>query len=165
MSEDKTKESCCEDTKQKDCCKDGVAKVGSTVKVNYVGKLEDGTIFDEAKLHKGPLKFKVGDNKFLPEFENGVIGLKAGEKKTITIKSENAYGQRQEKLLQKIGKDRLPKDVEPKVGQSLIARNEKNEEIVVIVTEVGEKDITIDMNHPLAGKELIFEIELLEIVK
>ena len=143
--------------------KELIAKKGDTVKINYVGKLEDGTIFDESKLHDGPLEFKVGDKKLLPEFENAVVGMTVGQTKTITIKSDDAYGARKEELVQKVNRNQLPADMEPKIGQQLRAKRDDDNEIIVTVVGIDETEITIDVTHPLAGKDLAFDIELLEI--
>ena len=141
-----------------------VAKLEDSVKVNYIGKLEDGTIFDESKLHGGPLEFKIGEKKFLPEFEDAIIGMKVGEKKEVNIKAENAYGERKEELVQQVPRTQLPADLEPKVGQSLRAKRENGDEIIVTIIGVKDDEVTIDVNHPLAGKDLVFELELVEIV-
>lgn len=140
-----------------------IAKEGSFVKVEYVGKLKDGTIFDESKNHGGPLEFVIGDKKLLPNFENSIIGMKQGEEKTITIESEKAYGPYRNELVQKVEKIKLPEDMNPEAGQLLRATQKDGSIIEVLVTEVGEKEITIDINHPLAGKDLIFEIKIVEV--
>ena len=141
------------------------AKEFSKVKVDYVGKLKDGSIFDESKNHGGPLEFVIGSRKLLPDFENAIIGMKEGEEKTITIEAEKAYGQHKKDLVQKIEKARLPENIKPEAGQFLQATQKNGEVIEVLITEVGETDITIDVNHPLAGKDIIFDLKLVEIVE
>ena len=142
-----------------------IAKEFSKVKVDYVGKLKDGSIFDESKNHGGPLEFVIGSRKLLPDFENAIIGMKEGEEKTITIEAEKAYGQHKKELVQKIEKSRLPENIKPEAGQFLQATQKSGEVVEVLITEVGETDITIDVNHPLAGKDILFDLKLVEIVE
>ena len=140
-----------------------VAKQGDSVTIKYVGKLEDGTVFDASEHHGNNLEFIIGEKKLLPEFENSIIGMEVGQTKTIEIKSENAYGQRKEELVQKIDKKQLPEGLDVKVGQKLRAKHDTGDEIVVDVIDVADDTITIDVNHPLAGKDLTFDITLEEI--
>lgn len=140
------------------------AKLDDTVKVNYIGKLEDGKIFDESKLHGKPLEFKIGGKKLLPEFEDAIIGMKVGEKKEVNIKAENAYGEHKKELIQQVPRAQLPADLKPKVGQKLHAKSENGNVVIATIVNVKDDEITIDINHPLASKDLIFELELVEIV-
>jgi len=143
---------------------DKVAQKGDKVKIDYAGKLSDGTIFDESKNHGGPLEFVIGDKKLLPDFEDAAIGMKVGEEKTITIPSEKAYGQRKEELIQKVDRKNLPENMEPAVGQQLKAKQQNGDEIIVTVVGVEDDKVTIDINHPLAGQDLVFNITLVEIL-
>jgi peptidylprolyl isomerase len=141
-----------------------VAKTGDTVKVHYTGKLADGTVFDSS-VNREPLEFTIGDGKLIPGFDRAVNGMKVGEKTTVTIPAEEAYGPRYDQLVQIVNKTDLPPELNPEVGQHLEAVQQDGNVINVTVTNVDENSITIDANHPLAGKELIFELELVEIVK
>jgi len=132
---------------------------GSKVKVHYTGKLEDNNIFDSS-VEREPLEFVVGEGKLIPGFENGIMGLNTGDKKTIEIESEEAYGQIREELISEVPKENLPEGVE--VGAMLQAQTEQGP-INVTVTEIGETTAKVDANHPLAGKKLIFELEVMEV--
>jgi peptidylprolyl isomerase len=141
-----------------------VAKTGDTVKVHYTGKLADGTVFDSS-VNREPLEFTIGDGKLIPGFDRAVNGMKVGEKTTVNIPAEEAYGPRYDQLVQIVNRTDLPPELNPEVGQHLEAVQQDGNVINVTVTNVDENSITIDANHPLAGKELIFELELVEIVK
>ncbi|NIP32092.1 MAG: peptidylprolyl isomerase [Candidatus Dadabacteria bacterium] len=138
------------------------AKDGSTVKVHYIGKLEDGTVFDNSN-GGDPLHFTIGKNQVIKGFEDGVIGLEVGEKTTINIDHENAYGPYHEEYLYKIEKSKLPESIKLEVGTPITARNDDGSALQMVIIEVDEDTVTLDANHPLAGKNLIFEIELVHI--
>ncbi|HHE65430.1 MAG TPA: peptidylprolyl isomerase [Bacteroidetes bacterium] len=139
------------------------AKIGDTVRVHYTGKLADGTIFDTSE-DREPLEFKIGDGQLIPGFEQAIVGLKPGESTSVIIPAEDAYGSYDEDLVQQIDRNKLPDDLEPRVGQQLEAIQGDGKRFVVIISEVTDSSVTIDANHPLAGKDLNFEIKLLEIV-
>ncbi len=139
------------------------AKIGDTVKVHYTGRLEDGTVFDSS-LNREPLQFTIGAGELIPGFEESVIGMEVGEKKTVTIPPEKAYGSHLEELVIKIEKERIPEDINPEVGQQLEIKQPDGRTIPVVVTDISETHITLDANHPLAGESLTFDIELVEIV-
>jgi peptidylprolyl isomerase len=139
------------------------AKTGDTVKVHYTGKLDDGTVFDSSE-GREPLEFKIGEGGLIPDFEQAVVGMKPGDSKTIQIASENAYGPYHEEMVIDIERKELPEDLEPKVDQKLQVQQKEGEEFVVTVTEVTETSVKLDGNHPLAGKDLTFDIELTEVV-
>ena len=141
----------------------GKVKNGDTVKIHYTGKLNDGSVFDSSE-GRDPLEFKVGGNMVVPGFENGVIGMKKGDNKTISISPEEAYGERREDQINVVERTQLPEDMEPEVGMALQATGQDGSVIPVAITEVNEKTVTVDANHPLAGKDLIFDLELVEIV-
>jgi len=138
------------------------AKQGNIVAVHYTGKLADGTVFDTS-YSRAPLQVKLGSGKLISGFEKAVIGMNKGEKKTVVIPSAEAYGPRQDKAVVEMERKSLPSNFEPKVGQRLELTQEDDTNVLVTVTAVSEKTITVDANHPLAGKDLTFEIELVSI--
>ena len=133
---------------------------GNTVDVHYTGKLTTGEVFDSSE-GKEPLKFQVGSGQIIPGFEEGLMGKKVGDKVTVNIQPDNAYGQVREDLFVKVPLDKMPGEVE--VGQSLQAVGDDNRPVQVIIKEVNEDHVVIDGNHPLAGKELVFDIEVMAI--
>ncbi|HEV8507836.1 MAG TPA: peptidylprolyl isomerase [Chitinophagaceae bacterium] len=139
------------------------AKKGDKVKVHYHGKLTSGETFDSSA-GREPLEFEIGSGSVIKGFDEGVSGMKVGEKKTINIPVDEAYGQRSEDMLIEFPKDRFPKDMEIKEGMQLMMSNGTGQNIPVIVTEVKDDGVILDANHPLAGEDLIFDIELIEIV-
>ena len=139
------------------------AKKGDKVKVHYHGKLTNGETFDSSA-GREPLEFEVGSGSVIKGFDEGVSGMKVGEKKTINIPVDEAYGERSEDMLIEFPKDRFPKDMEIKEGMQLMMSNGTGQNIPVIVTEVKDDGVILDANHPLAGEDLIFDIELVEIV-
>jgi len=139
------------------------AKVGDTVKVHYTGSLIDGTEFDTSK-NREPMEFKIGAEQVVPGFEQIVIGMQPGETKASTVACDDAYGPRDDKRVLDVDRKSLPPDVEIEVGQVLEMCHEDGARIPVMVADVGDDKVTLDANHPLAGKDLTFEIELLEIV-
>lgn len=138
------------------------AKRGNTVKVHYTGKFEDGTVFDTSK-EKGPLPFTIGEGEVIPGFEEAVIGMAPGESKKIIIPAENAYGPRHEEMVLVVERQHLPEGLDPQVGQQYQIPQSEGQSIVVTVTETSDSSVTLDGNHPLAGKALTFEIELIEV--
>lgn len=139
-----------------------MAKSGDTVKVHYTGKLEDGTVFDTSQ-EREPLEFTIGEGSIIPGFEEAVKGMQVGQSKEVNIPAHQAYGEYREDLLLMIDKAQLPKDLKPEVGQRLQMQQVEGGISIVVVTEVTETTITVDANHPLAGKNLIFEIEVMDI--
>ncbi|MCZ4410723.1 peptidylprolyl isomerase [Cryomorphaceae bacterium 1068] len=137
-------------------------KEKDNVSVHYTGTLSDGEVFDSS-VNREPLSFTVGAGQMIPGFDNAVVGMQIKEKKSVTIPASEAYGEVRPDMVQKISKDQLPPDLNPQVGQQLASQLPSGEQIIVTVAEIGEAEITIDANHPLAGKELTFEIELVEI--
>jgi FKBP-type peptidyl-prolyl cis-trans isomerase 2 len=134
---------------------------GSSVSVNYTGRLEDGTIFDTS-LHEGrtPLTATLGQGQLIPGFENGLMGMAVGEKKTIEIEPTQAYGEVNEGMIQEVPLNQVPEGA--KVGDMLQGQNEYGQ-FQVSVKEVKENSVILDMNHPLAGKKLIFDLEVVSI--
>ena len=141
-----------------------MAQENDTVTVNYTGKLDDGTVFDSS-IGKEPLQFTIGAGQMIPGFEKAVTGMKAGESKTVTIPSEEAYGSYREELVQEVNRDELPPDMEPEVGMILQGSMMNGQVAIFTVTDVSETTVTLDANHPLADQDLTFEIELLEIAQ
>ena len=140
-------------------------KKGDKIKVDYEGKLGDGTIFDTSKHgdHSHPLEFTVGEGKIIKGFDEAVIGMAVGEEKEITLKPEKAYGEKKEDLFKKFQRDKLPKDKEPKPGMVIMLGTPDGKKFPARITEVTEKDVTIDLNHPLSGKTLTFNIKITEV--
>lgn len=138
------------------------AKSGDTVKIHYTGTLKDGTEFDSSA-GREPLQFILGSGKVIPGFENAVEGMAVGDKKTVNIPSEEAYGARREEMVQEFPRTALPDDLEPEEGMALQARNQGGEMINLTITTVNDDSITVDGNHPLAGRALNFDIELVDI--
>lgn len=132
---------------------------GTIVNVHYVGKLTDGSVFDSSE-GRGLLRFEVGSGQIIPGFENALIGKNTGDKITTNITPEEGYGPVMEELLIKVPLDRMPEGIQ--VGQELQASSE-NGTSVVVITEVNEDHAVVDGNHPLAGKDLIFEIEVVSL--
>jgi len=151
------------DTKKADSSiKALTVKIGDKVKIDYEGKLDDGTVFDSSENHGKPLEFKLGSNQVIPGFENAIIGMKKGDKKTINIKPEEAYGSNNPDLIKKIPREDLPEQ-ELKPGMMLMMRLPNGAQFPATIVEVMDNEVSVDFNHPLAGKNLTFEIELVEI--
>jgi len=138
------------------------AKDGDTVKVHYTGTLENGEVFDTSR-EREPLEFKLGEGQLIPGFEKAVIGMAEGDSTKVDIPSDEAYGEAREDLVIKVPKDQLPEDVEPQIGMQLQVNQPNGQPIPVRITEVGEAELTLDANHPLAGKDLSFDIELINV--
>jgi peptidylprolyl isomerase len=140
-------------------------KQGDTVKVNYTGKLNDGTVFDSSD-DREPLEFTLGDGKLIPGFEKAVTGMEQGDSTTVDIPTDEAYGERRDDLELEVAKNELPDNVDPEVGMQLqMQQQEDGQAIPVQITKVEDEKVTLDANHPLAGKDLTFDIELLEVKK
>ncbi len=139
------------------------AKNGDVVKVHYTGTLDDGTEFDSSR-EREPLEFTIGERQLLPGFEDVVIGMAVGESSKVNIPAGEGYGTKQENLIAKIPRDQLPKEIEPKIGLKLQTQTPEGQPFLVTIVELDDKEVTIDANHELAGFDLNFEIELVEIV-
>ncbi len=140
-------------------------KDGDTVKVHYTGTLtEEETVFDSSQ-DREPLEFTLGEGKLIPGFEKAVVGMEEGDETTVEIESGDAYGQRREDLELEVAKSDLPDNIEPEVGMQLqMQQQEDGQAIPVQITAVEDELVKLDANHPLAGKDLTFDIELIEIV-
>ena len=139
------------------------AENGNTVKVHYVGTLDNGTQFDSSK-GKDPLEFTIGSGTLLPKFENAVVGLAPGETTNIKIPAAEGYGLRRDDLVIKIEKAKLPPTIKPEIGMKLQMRTAQGEPMILNVVELLEDAIVVDANHELAGMDLNFDIELVEIL-
>lgn len=137
-------------------------KSGDTVKVHYHGRLTDGTTFDSSE-GRQPLEFQVGSGMVIAGFDQGVTGMSVGEKKTINIPADEAYGQTNPDMVVEFPKAQFPEDMNPEVGMQLNMTNGGGQVIPVTIVEVKEETVLLDANHPLAGKDLVFDLELVEI--
>jgi len=139
-----------------------MAQNGDTVKVHYTGTLDDGSVFDSS-LGREPLEFTLGEGSVIPGFESAVDGMQIGESKTVTIPCNQAYGQRDDSQIIQVPKSQLPENLKPAVGQQLQMQTMEGQVLVVTVIRIDADSITVDANHPLAGQDLTFKIELVEI--
>jgi peptidylprolyl isomerase len=139
------------------------AKQGDTVTVHYTGKLGDGTVFDTSR-SRHPLQFTIGKGQVIVGFEQAINGMNTGESKTVIIPMDNAYGPRREEMIITMERSKLPADLVPQVGQRLELTQMDDQNILVTVMAVTDSMLTLDANHPLSGKDLIFDIELVTIV-
>ena len=137
-------------------------KSDDTVEVHYTGKLTDGQIFDSS-LERKPLEVQLGQGQLIPGFENGLLNMKVNDKKTVNIPFSEAYGEVRKDLFQEIPKTDLPAEITPEKGMGLMAKNPDGSERQLRVAEVRKDSIIIDANHPLAGKDLVFDLELVDI--
>jgi len=138
------------------------AKNGDSVKIHYTGTLEDGTVFDSSA-GRDPLVFTVGGGQVIVGFEEAVLGMIVGDRKKVFIPADKAYGEKNEDLVMEVSRDQVPPDLEPEVGQKLQMGGANGELLVVTVVEVNEAVVILDANPPLAGKDLIFDLELVAI--
>lgn len=139
------------------------AKSGDNVKVHYTGSLEDGTRFDSS-MNREPLQFTLGEGNVIAGFEQAVIGMSPGETKTVTVPSERAYGPRNEEAVQEFPRSAIPAHIDLQIGLQLQAQDSTGQPIILTVASMTEDKVTLDANHPLAGKDLVFELELVEVV-
>jgi peptidylprolyl isomerase len=138
------------------------AKEGDTVKVHYTGTLSDGTVFDSSK-DRDPLEFTIGSQQVIPGFEENVKGMAVGDSKTFTLNPGEAYGDRNDQMMVDVERAQMPEDIDPEVGMMLQVQGQDGSVSHVTITEVTDDKVTLDANHPLAGQDLTFEIELQEI--
>jgi len=139
------------------------AKAGDTVRVHYTGKLEDGTVFDSSE-GQDPLQFTIGEGQVIRGFEDAVTGMVVGEKKSAAIAAEQAYGPHRDELVVMVGRERLPQGLDPRVGQHLSLHQVDGQRFIVTVTDVSPSGVTVDANHELAGKDLLFDLRLVEVL-
>ena len=137
-------------------------KSGDKVKVHYHGKLTNGETFDSSD-GRDPLEFEVGGGMVIRGFDDGVSGMQVGEKKTVNIPFNEAYGPRNPEMIVEFPKDRFPKEMEIEIGMPLMMSGGQGEQFQVVVTQIKDETVMLDANHPLAGQDLVFDIELVEI--
>ncbi|RII28410.1 MAG: peptidylprolyl isomerase [Geobacter sp.] len=163
------------------------AQKGDKVKIDYTGTLEDGTVFDstlegdecehdecdtdecddgdcDCGCESGPMELTIGSGEFFPQIEEALVGMAPGEKKSVTIAAEDAFGDYDETKVFTVPRSDVPADLKPEIGDQLVLANDDDEEIGVTVTGITEDSITFDANHPLAGEDLTFQLELIEIL-
>jgi peptidylprolyl isomerase len=138
------------------------AQNGDSVKVHYTGKLDDGSVFDSST-DRDPLEFQLGQEQLIPGFEKAVVGMEVGQSKTVTIPSDEAYGPHRQELVLVVDRGEFPDEVKPKVGEQLRMRQPDGREFRVLVTDESDDTVTLDGNHPLAGRDLTFDLQLVEI--
>ncbi len=139
------------------------AKEGDVVRVHYTGRLTDGTLFDSSE-GREPLEFTIGAGQMIKGFDSGVLGMAVGDKKTLEITPHDAYGERDEEAVIEFPLSNIPDDMKLETGMQLTLRNQFGQPIPVVVLEVKEEIVVMDANHSLAGKDLVFDIELVEII-
>jgi FKBP-type peptidyl-prolyl cis-trans isomerase 2 len=135
---------------------------GDTIKIDYTGTLDDGSVFDSSANHDQPLEFTVGAGQVIPGFEEAVRGMEPGEEKQFRIEPSEAYGEYDESLAQQVPKNILRSDMQIEEGMMLLVKTPDGQEIPARVTRIGDEEITLDMNHPLAGKALNFSIKVVD---
>lgn len=138
------------------------AKNGDTVEVHYTGKLESGEVFDTSR-SGDPIRIELGASQVIPGFEAAIVGMAVGDSITVTVESGDAYGPAQQELMIAVQRSELPESLDPEVGMQLAMRSQDGEQIPVRITEVTAEAVTLDANHPLAGEDLTFEIDLVSI--
>ena len=142
----------------------GKVKSGDKIRVHYHGKLTSGETFDSST-GREPLEFEVGSGMVIKGFDTGVTGMEVGEKKTITIPFIEAYGPKNPEMVIEMPKDRFPKDLEIAIGMPLSMSDQQGQQFEVTIAEIKEDAVLLDANHPLAGQDLVFDLELVEIVR
>jgi peptidylprolyl isomerase len=138
------------------------AKEGDVVKVHYTGRLDDGSVFDSSE-GREPLEFKVGEGQVIDGFDAAVTGMAIGDKKQVRIEATNAYGEHRDELVQQVERSSMPDDLKLEVGIQLQAQQPDGQVMVLSIVELSDTMVTLDANHPLAGKDLTFDISLVEI--
>jgi FKBP-type peptidyl-prolyl cis-trans isomerase 2 len=136
---------------------------GDKVKVEYKGTLDDGTVFDSSEAHGEPLEFEVGTGQIIPGFEEAIMGMEEGEEKEFKLEPSEAYGEHNPELVKPVPRDKMPLDEDPETGMILLTELPNGAKIPAVITEVTKEEVTIDLNHPLAGKALTFEIKVVGI--
>tara|TARA_R110000868_G_scaffold17851_8_gene77970 strand:+ start:3659 stop:4099 length:441 start_codon:yes stop_codon:yes gene_type:complete len=139
------------------------ANNSDTVRITYTGKLNDGTVFDSSE-GRDPLEFKIGENTIIPTLEESVVGMAVGDKATVEVAAENAYGPHQPEAVQTVERSMIPDEVDLAIGAQLQATAPDGQVLVLTVAQIEDTTVTLDGNHPLAGQDLTFDIELVEIV-
>jgi peptidylprolyl isomerase len=138
-------------------------KKGDKVRVHYTGTYDDGTVFDSS-VERGPLEVTVGSGMVIPGFDRALLDMEPGQKKTVNIPVDEAYGPRAEELIAEVPRERIPADVELEIGQQLQLSLANGGEAIVMIVDLNDTTVTLDANHPMAGLDLNFELELVEIL-
>ena len=138
------------------------AKQGDKVQVHYTGKFESGEVFDSS-VNGDPLEFTIGEGQVIPGFEAAIVGMGVGDTKTTHIPADDAYGPRHDEMVLAVKPDQFPPDIEPSVGDQLQVQMQDGTPVVVVVASVEEDKVLLDANHPMAGRDLIFDLELVGI--
>ncbi|MBE9556305.1 MAG: peptidylprolyl isomerase [Proteobacteria bacterium] len=139
------------------------AKSGDTVRLHYTGTLTDGSRFDSSE-GRDPLEFTLGGGQIIPGLEREIFGMKVGDKKTVTAVADEAYGQPNPAALQDVPRDTIPPEIELAIGGQLQVSSQEGQQMTVTITAITDDVVTMDANHPLAGQDLIFDVELVEIL-
>ena len=139
------------------------AAAGQTVRIHYTGTLDDGSTFDSS-IGRDPLEFQLGSGQIIPGLDNAIVGMAIGDSKQVAIQPADAYGEREEGMIQSVPVSALPDDIQPAVGMQLQGQSAEGQVTQFVITEVNDESITVDANHPLAGKVLHFDVELVEFV-
>lgn len=139
------------------------AAIGDTVQIHYNGKLRDGTVFDSSE-GRDPLQFTIGEKTIIPKLEDSVVGMETGDTATVEIAADDAYGPHRPEAVQTVERSMIPEHIDLTIGTQLQATAQSGQTIVLTVKEANDATVTLDGNHPLAGEDLIFEIEVVEIV-
>ena len=138
------------------------AQKGDTVAVHYTGKLDDGEVFDSSR-DRDPLEFEIGSGQVIPGFDRAVEGLEIGESREVTLKPDEGYGEPREDLVVDVDRSQFPDEEDPTVGRQVQVQVAPGQNRVATITGIEDESVTLDLNHPLAGKELTFDVELVEI--
>jgi peptidylprolyl isomerase len=139
------------------------AAIGDTVHIHYNGKLRDGTVFDTSE-GRDPLEFTIGEKTIIPKLEDSIVGMETGDTATVEIAADDAYGPHRPEAVQTVERTMIPEHIDLTIGTQLQATAQNGQTIVLTVKEANDDTVTLDGNHPLAGEDLIFEIEVVEIV-
>ncbi|MCL6705581.1 peptidylprolyl isomerase [Pseudomonas sp. R2.Fl] len=140
------------------------AQTGDTVRIHYIGTLTDGTQFDTS-VGGDPLQFQLGSGQIIPGLEQGIDGMSLGEKQRLVIAAVDAYGEHDPRKVQQVPRSVIPADVPLERGVQLQAQTPQGIPVIVVVTDLSDESVTLDGNHPLAGQDLVFDVEIVDIVK
>ena len=138
------------------------AKNGNTVQVHYTGTLDNGKVFDSS-VSRDPIEFTIGGQQMIPAFEEAILDMEVGDKKTFNIKAEEAYGKKDDRLIHVVPRSMVPESITPQVGMGLNLQGPDGQALPVTIIDLNDENVTLDANHPLAGENLTFEVELVSI--
>ncbi len=137
---------------------------GDRVQVHYTGKLQSGEVFDSSQ-GREPLDLTIGEGKIIPGFEQALLGMQTGDKKSFDLTPDQAFGERKDELVHVIQKEQIPSDIKLEIGMQLALEGQQKEPIPAQVVDISESTVTLDTNHPLAGKDITFEVDVVEITR